>query len=183
MSMKVSWKLLSSLRKVRAKGFQFAPLRIIFDVRVDLRRNSRLVIRGHVVDSSGHKVYTSTIKYVSASILMTTAAANNLYVMTGYIGNAYLNANAKENIYTCAGTEFEVVGIMAEGTFPEVIKALYGLLTSMNMWHAHLSHTLREMGLKPTCFDPDVWIRGNKRICDYIGTYNDDVLVVAVEKS
>ena len=35
--------------------------------------------------------------------------------MTGDIGNAYFNANTKEKIYTRVGTEFEVVGIMAEG--------------------------------------------------------------------
>ena len=90
---------------------------------------------------------------------MTIAAANNLDVMTGDIGNAYLNANTQEDIYTRARTEFEVVGIMAEGTFMEGIKALYGLPTSSNRWNAHLSHTLREMVFKPTRFDPAVWIR------------------------
>ena len=75
MSMKVFKKLLYSLRKARAKGFQFAPLRMIFDVKVDLRKKARLVIGGHVVDSSGHKVYESTMKSVSYRILMTIAAA------------------------------------------------------------------------------------------------------------
>ena len=60
----------------------------------------------------------------------------------------------------------------------EVIKALYGLSTSGNRWHAQLSHTLREMGFKPTYFEPDVWIRGREGDCDYIGMHTDDVLVV-----
>ena len=102
--MKVFRKLPSSLRKARAKVFQFAPLRMIFDVKVDLRRKARLVIWGHVVDSSGHEVYASTMKSVSYSIMMTIAAANNLDFMTGDIGNAYLNANTQENIYIRAGT-------------------------------------------------------------------------------
>ena len=50
MSMSVFRKLPSSLRKAKAKGYQFAPLRMIFDVKVDLRRKTRLVIGGHVVD-------------------------------------------------------------------------------------------------------------------------------------
>ena len=74
---------------------------------------------------------------------MTIVGANNLEVMTGDIGNAYLNANTKEKIYTRASAEFEVVYIMAEGTLLVVIKALYGLPTSGNRWHAHLSYTLR----------------------------------------
>ena len=69
---------------------------------------------------------------------MTISAANNLDAMTGDIGNAYLNVNTEEKIYTRAGAEFEVVGIMAEGTLLEVINALYDLPNSGNRWHAHL---------------------------------------------
>ena len=52
---------------------------------------------------------------------MNIKAANNLYVMTGDIGNTHLNTNTQENIYTRAGTEFELVDIMAEGNFLEVV--------------------------------------------------------------
>ena len=75
--MKVFRKLPSSLRKARARGFQFAPLRMLFYIKVDLRRNFRMVIGGHVVYSSGNDFYSSTMKSVSARILMTIAAANN----------------------------------------------------------------------------------------------------------
>ena len=97
MSMEVIKKSPSSLRKSRAKGFQFAHLRMIFDVKVDLRRMDRFVIGGHVVNSSGHEVYASTMNSVSSRILMTIAAANSLEVTTGYIGNAHLNAETEEN--------------------------------------------------------------------------------------
>ena len=86
MSMKVFRKLPSSLCKDRAEGFQFALLRTIFDVKVDLRRKARLVIGGHVFGSSGHKFYASITKSVSDRILMTIVEANNLDVMTGDIG-------------------------------------------------------------------------------------------------
>ena len=36
---------------------------------------------------------------------------------------------------------------MDEGTLLEVIEALYEFPNSGNRWHAHLSHTLREIGL------------------------------------
>ena len=61
-----------------------------------------------------------------------------------------------------------------------MVKALYGLPTYGNSLHAHILHTLREMGFKPTRFDPDVWIRGRKSGYDYIGTRTDYVLVVAL---
>ena len=47
------------------------------------------------------------MKSVSARILMTIAATNDLDVMTGDIGNAYLNVNTKEKIYTHTGAKFE----------------------------------------------------------------------------
>ena len=71
------------------------------------------------------------------------------------------------------------MGLMDEGTLLEVKKALYGIPTSGNRWHAHLSQTLRDMVFTPTCFEPDVWIMGRNGGYDYIGTHTDDVLVVA----
>ena len=103
---------------------------MFFDVRVDLRRKARLVIGGHVINSSRHDVYVSTMKYFSDRILMTIAVANNLDLMTGDIVNAYLNANTEEKIYSCAGAEFKVLGIISEGNLLKFIKAVYGLPTS-----------------------------------------------------
>ena len=156
MSMELFKKFPSSLRKSRAKDFQFAPLRRIFGIKVEFRRKARLVIGGHVGNSTGHEVYASTMKSVSARILMTIAAAKDLEVMTGDIDNAYLHAETEEKVYTRAGPDFEAVGLMEKGTFLEVVEALYGFPTSGNRWHAHLSQNLREMGFKTTRFDPDV---------------------------
>ena len=92
----------------------------------------------------------STMKSVSARVLMTISAANNLKFMVGDISNAYIHADTEEKVYTRAGAEFEAVGMMPEGTLLELVKALYVLITSGNRWHTHLSKTLREMGFKPT---------------------------------
>ena len=92
---------------------------------------------------------------------MKVTATNNLDVMTGDIVNAYLNVNTQENIYTCAGTEFELVVILSERGFLEVMKALNGLPTSGNRCHSHLLHTLRSMDFKTNRFYQDVWIRGS----------------------
>ena len=143
MSMKFFKKLSSSFCKARAKGFRFAPLGMIFDYKVVLRRKEMLVIGGHVVDSSIHKFYESTMKSISAIIMMKIAAANNLDVMTGYIGNAHLNENTEEKNYTRSGAEFKVVGIMDDGTLLKLINSLYVLPTSRNRCQAHLLHTLR----------------------------------------
>ena len=99
MSMKLFRRLLLSLRKASAEGFQFAALQMICDVKVDLRRKYRLVIEGHIFHSPGHKVYATITNSVSARILMTLSEESNIDVMMGDIGNAYFNANTQTNIY------------------------------------------------------------------------------------
>ena len=97
MSIKGFRKLLLSLCKARSKGFQFKPLGMIFEVKVDLIRKARIVIGDHVVKYSGQELYVSTTKSNSASILMTIAAKSNVDVMTGDI-----NTNTKKNdLYPC----------------------------------------------------------------------------------
>ena len=145
MSIRVFKKLPSSLQKAREKGYQFAPLRMIFDGIVELRIKARLVIGEHVVNSSGNKVYASTMKLVSARNLMTISAQKNLEVMKGYIGNDCLNVKTEDKIYTHAGAEFDLLVIMSEGTLLKVVEEFYVLPTSGNRRQAHLSHTLREM--------------------------------------
>ena len=77
MPISVFKKILASLRKARTGGYQFSTLRIIFDVKVYLRRKYRLVIDGHVVDLYGHEVYAITMNSVSTRTLRTITAANN----------------------------------------------------------------------------------------------------------
>ena len=72
-----------------------------------------------------------------------------------------------------------MVGIMAEGTLLELIKPLYGFLTSGNRWHTHFSYTFRGVGFKMIRFDPVIWIKRCGGVYDYIGTHTDGVLVMA----
>ena len=69
---------------------------------------------------------------------------------------------------------------MAKGILLKVVKALNGLPTIGNRWHAQLLHTWREMNFKPTNFDLEVWNRERVGGYNYIGTHTDDVLIVAV---
>jgi hypothetical protein len=68
------------------KNCQFAPLRVIFVCKQDLRRKARCVIGGHVVDAGGYDTYAGNMKGISARLLMCIAAANALEVLTGDIG-------------------------------------------------------------------------------------------------
>ena len=60
-------------------------------------------------------------------------------------------------------------------------KALYGLRTSGERWHAHFADTLRGIGFRATRFDRDLWIRLNKESTtyEYIATHVDDFMIAA----
>ena len=160
------------------KGYQYAPLTLIFDVKQeDLRRKARLVAGGHVVDSSMYESYSSVVQTRTIRILETIALNEGLRFVTGDIGNAFVQADTNEKIFTVAGPEFgdkeECVVILK--------KALYGLATSARQWSLALGDTIREMGFVPTRADPDLWIRlsDDQEKYEYIATYVDDIIIVA----
>ncbi len=170
--------------KVIQRTHQYAPLRMIFSVKQDLRRKARLIIGGHIVDASDHELFASTMKGVSARLLMVIAAANQLSVLCGDIRSAYLYATNTLKTYVKLGKEFNVLDPnIIPGSLATVEQALYGLPTSANRWHQHLAETLRRLGFTPSRYDQDVWlIRRSNHKCpgyDYIGTHTDDLMIVA----
>jgi hypothetical protein len=72
------------------------------------------------------------------------------------IGNAYLNAAPRENVYTTTGPEFEA---KLQGKHVLIVHALYGLKSSGAAWRLHLAHTLHHMGYISNLADPDVWFQ------------------------
>jgi hypothetical protein len=137
-------------------GYQEAPLRMIFDVKPDLRRKARLVVGGHKVNAEEYSCYSTVVRLDSIRLLNVIAKAQGLKVLAGDVGNAYLNADTKEKVYIRFGPEF---GPELEGRIAIIKKSLYGLKSSGAQWHAHFAQTLYMMGFSPTRFDNDVWIR------------------------
>jgi hypothetical protein len=179
-----TFKLLTKKDKNKTiRNSQYAPLRMIFDIKQDLRRKARLVIGGHVVDATGYDVYASNMKTISARLLMLIASANKMDVLTGDIGSAYLFADSDMAVHVNLGPEFHVFDKnIPLNACAKVEKALYGLPTSANRWHAHLADSLRGLGFVPTRYDADIWIRPNaknKDLYDYVGSHTDDLMVVS----
>ena len=67
------------------KGYQFAPLHMVYDVKEGGVGKARFVAGGHVVDSSKYAVYASVLKSEHFRMLLTIADANKLRVVTGDI--------------------------------------------------------------------------------------------------
>ena len=141
-----------------ADGWQYAPLRMIFEVKRDLRRKARLVIGGHVTDATGYDTYASTIRTENVRLLMYLIVRGPLSVLVVDIGNAYLNALTPEKIFTRCGPEF---GNDA-GKTAVIYKALYGLKTSANAWFHELGKHLEVIGFRQSRIDAAFWYRKPK---------------------
>ena len=158
-------------------SYQYAPLRMIFDIKQeDLRRKARLVAGGHVVDSNMYESYSSVIQTRTIRLLQTVAMSQGLKMVTGDISNAFVQAPTCEKIWTRAGKEFGE----RENCVIIFDKALYGLATSARQWNLTLGKEIKEMGFKQCRADPDLWIKKNEesQTYEYIATYVDDLIMV-----
>ena len=92
--------------KKRLIGYQRKRCHIIIDIKMDFARKARFVAGGHVTDPPDCMMYSSVVSRETVRITFLLAALNDLDVCAANIGNAYLNADCAEHIYTMAGKEF-----------------------------------------------------------------------------
>ena len=163
-------------------GYKKVPYHFVFDIKMDFTRKARLVAGGHVTDPPSVMTYSSVVSRDSVRIMFMIAALNELDIMSGDIGNAYLNAETSEKVYTIAGSEY---GEKA-GCVMLIRRALYGLKSSGAAFHRHLANSLQSIGFTSTLSDPDVWYKAaikpnGEKYYEYILTYVDDILVLSIE--
>jgi hypothetical protein len=116
-----------SNRVDQLRGFQEIRCHIIFDVKMDFTRKARFVAGGHMTKAPNSLTYSSVVSRESVKIAFLIAAMNDLDIMTCDIGNGYLNAPCRENIWFVAGAE---CGPELQGMVCKLVRALYGLKSS-----------------------------------------------------
>jgi hypothetical protein len=162
-------------------GYKWIKCHMIFDVKTDFTRKARFVAGGHMTDPPSSITYSSVVSKDSVRIAFMLASLNGLSLSATDIGNAYLNAETREKVYTTAGPEF---GAELEGQNVIIVRALYGLKSSGAAWRAHLANTLQSLGYTSCLADPDVWFKAAMKPCgfeyyEYVLVYVDDVLVLS----
>ena len=111
---------------------------------------------------------------------MIIASLNDLDIPCCDIGNAYINTDCREKLWTVTGAEFG----SKKGIIMIMAKALYGLKSSGAAWRAKLAETMKTMGYKSTQADTDVWIKRDVKsnrqdyYCYMLVYVDDDVLYV-----
>ena len=126
---------------------------------------------GHLADIPNDSVYSSAVSLQGLRILLFVSEHNGLEAWNTDVPSAYLEAFTSEKVCIIAGPEFGPL----QGHLLIIIKALYGLTTSGVRWHERLADVLRNEGFLPCKAEPDIWLRKNGTIYEYIGVYVDDL--------
>ena len=93
------------------------------------------------------------------------------------IGNAYLEATTKQNLYIVAGPEFEEL----KGHMLVIHNGLYGLKSSGLRWQQRIHDIMLQLSFRPCKADPYVWLREKNDKYKYIATCVDDLLIASEE--
>lgn len=173
----------SQMRSGKARpGFKYVGVHMVFDIKMDgqFTRKARLVADGHTTDAPSSITYSSVVSRDSVRLGLLIASLNDLDLAACDIGNAYLNAQCREKLWTLAGSEFGT----EKGSVMIIARALYGLKSSGAAWRAKLAETLSSMGYNSCEADPDVWLKravkpNGSEYYKYMFVYVDDVLHMA----
>ena len=78
--------------------YQYVHMHWVYTVKSDLTYKARLVCDGSRVDPKGLNTRATVVKTISVRLLDIVADAWNKEVLTGDIGNAFIQSNTKEKI-------------------------------------------------------------------------------------
>ena len=123
-----------------AKDYQYAHLYFVYFTKPDLSHKSWLVCDGTRVHPRGFLICDTAIKGVPIQLLGIIAESQGSRVLTGDIGNAFIQDNTAKKVYTCVGPKFGE----HPGQIALIVKALYGLTTSAEKFCTMLADFLRQ---------------------------------------
>jgi hypothetical protein len=149
----VAFKVLEDGKRAPV-GYQRILCMLIYDVKMDFTRKTRLIAGGHVTQPPSILTYASVVTRESVRIALLLAALNNMSVLGADISNAYLTAPTTEKVWTLLGAEW---GPDA-GKHAIIVCALYGLKTSGAAYRNHFASYLRSLGFTLCLAGPDVWL-------------------------
>jgi hypothetical protein len=155
-------------------GFKKIRVHLVFAVKHDGRHKARLVADGHLTDVPLNSVYAGVVSIRGLRICIFLAELNGMEAYATDIGNAYLEAVTREKVCIRAGPEFGTL----EGHLLIVYKALYGLRSSGKQFGDLLAACLKELGFFASRAEPQIFMRKNDGIYEYIATYVDDLCFV-----
>ena len=105
------------------QGYQKIKVPLVFACKHDGHYKARLVPSGHLTPDPADSIYSGVISTRSLRLYIFLAKLNSMKVLGADIGNAYLEATTKEELYIISSPEFEEL----QGHILVIHEALYGL--------------------------------------------------------
>jgi hypothetical protein len=102
---RIAFQFLNNDEKIPV-GYKYIRCHMNFEVKMDFRRKAHFVAGGHMTDPPPFMTYSSIVSRDSVHIGFLLAVLNDLDLISVDIGNAFLQAEIKEKVYTIAGPEF-----------------------------------------------------------------------------
>jgi len=87
-------------------GYKWICCHLVFDVKHDDQHKTQLVAGGHMTNVPLENVYSGVISLRSLQLVIFLAELNSLILFQADVGNAYLEAKTKEQIYFVANAGF-----------------------------------------------------------------------------
>ena len=127
---------------------------------MDLTCKACFVAGGHLnLYKPKHTSYSSVGSRESVQICFLLAALNAQRVLSGDIGNIYLNAKPLEKCYVVVRDEY-LLGPSAIGNNTMIVRALNGMKSTGNGWRLHLANILQqELNFRQCYAENEVWMR------------------------
>jgi hypothetical protein len=148
-NVRISFKVLNGEEAI-PPTYQEIRCHMIFDVKMeDFCRKARFVTGGHTTDAPHVMTYASVVSRESARIALSLTALNDLDAMMGDIESAYLTAPINKEVWTVLGPEF---GDDA-GKRALIVRALYGLKSTVAVFRNHLASCIDHLGWNPCLAD------------------------------
>jgi hypothetical protein len=152
-------------------GYKKIRTHLVYDCKHDGRHKVWMVADCHLTDIPLESMYSGVVSLRGLRIITFLSELNGLDLWATNIGNAYLEAFTMEQNYIIAGPEFGQL----EGHYLIIVKAIYGLRTSGLPWHERFTDCLRNEGFSPCKAEPDIWMRLNGDLYEYVAMYVDDL--------
>jgi len=151
--------------------------RLVFDQKHNGCHKASYVAGGHLADIPVDSIYSGVVSLCGLRIVTFLAELNDVHVdlWSTDVGNAYLEALTKENIYIVASPEFREL----EGHILIIWKALYGLCTSGLWWHETFADCLYSLGFELSWSEPDIWMQQVDDHYEYVTVYVDYLAIAS----
>ena len=156
------------------KKVQVIPVTWVFTYKFDIdgflvKYKARLCVRGDLQLSTKHDNYAATLATRMFRALIAIMAAFDLEAWQLDAVNAFTNSELEDLVYCACPDGFKEIGKCLL-----LIRALYGLRKSPQLWFKELSGSLKELGLQP--IPEDQCLFRNEKILVFF--YVDNIILL-----